>query len=79
MLAEGLSQIEALSIPPDAAKSNMIFIPFGVEESIKLQAFLKEKGILISGRGALRLVTHLDVSQEDIQTVIQAFKDYHEP
>jgi len=75
-LAEGLSLIKALSIKPDAAKTNMIFIPFGVEESNRLAAFLKEKGILISGRGALRLVTHLDISRQDIQIVIQAFESY---
>ncbi|MBT7712535.1 MAG: low-specificity L-threonine aldolase [Deltaproteobacteria bacterium] len=75
-LAEGLSLIKALSIKPDAAKTNMIFVPFGVEESNRLAAFLKEKGILISGRGALRLVTHLDISRQDIQTVIQAFESY---
>ena len=75
-LAEGLSRIEALSVQPNAAKTNMIFIPFGVEESDKLQTFMKEKGVLISGRGSLRLVTHLDISETDIQTVIHAFKDY---
>ena len=75
-LAEGLSLIKALSIKPDAAKTNMIFVPFGVEESNRLAAFLKEKGILISGRGALRLVTHLDISRQDIQIVIQAFESY---
>ena len=75
-LAEGLSLIKALSIKPDAAKTNMIFVPFGVEESNRLAAFLKEKGILISGRGALRLVPHLDISRQDIQTVIQAFESY---
>jgi len=75
-LAAGLSQIKALSIQADAAKTNMIFIPFGVEESNRLQAFLKEKGILISGRGSLRLVTHLDISARDIQTIIQAFESF---
>ncbi len=75
-LAAGLSRIEALSIQADAAKTNMIFVPFGAEDSDRLQAFFKEKGILISGRGALRLVTHLDISEQDIQTVIQAFESF---
>ncbi len=75
-LAEGLSRIEALSLKPEAAKTNMVFIPIDVDIFNKLQSFLKEKGILISGRGSIRLVTHLDVSQEDVQTVVQAFESF---
>jgi threonine aldolase len=41
-----------------------------------LQADLKERGILISGREKVRLVTHLDITSEDVQVVIEAFKGY---
>jgi len=41
-----------------------------------LQAHLKERGILISGREKVRLVTHLDITTEDVRAVIDAFKDF---
>jgi len=55
--------------------TNMLFIE--VKNSKKLLNYLKEKNILISGYGKLRLVTHRDISKKDIQKVIRAFKDYY--
>lgn len=55
--------------------TNMLFIE--VKNSQKLLTYLKEKNILISGYGKLRLVTHRDISKKDIQKVIKAFKDYY--
>ncbi len=77
LLAKGLSQIDALSVKPDAAKTNMVFVEMAPEEPQKLETFLREKGILIDPRNPLRLVTHMDISQQDIETVIQAFKSYY--
>lgn len=56
--------------------TNMLFIeigPFGEA----LETFFKSKGILISGQEILRIVTHLDVNRQDMQTVIQAFKEFY--
>ncbi len=75
-LAEGLAQIEELHLVPSRVQTNMVFFPMEPSRFKALQAHLKERGILISGREKVRLVTHLDISTVDVRTVIQAFKDY---
>ncbi len=70
-LAEGLR-----SLMPLECHTNMLFVNVGSHGSA-LEAFLKSKGILIWGEETLRLVTHLDVTKEDIERVIHAFKEYY--
>ena len=73
-LAEGLAQIQELSLDMSTVQTNMVFVTLERARFLDLQKALREKGILIAGRGQIRLVTHLDVSAEDIQQVIAAFK-----
>ena len=75
-LAQGLAQIGELALDPSRVQTNMVFFTVEPSRFKALQAYLKERGILISGREKVRLVTHLDVSQEDIGVVIDAFKQY---
>lgn len=42
----------------------------------ELCGFLKKQGILIDNANPLRLVTHLDISEQDIDRAIQAFDDF---
>ncbi len=76
-LAAGISEIEGIGTDP--VQTNMVFadIPDGRLQG--LAEFLKSKQILVGGYGGggkLRILTHLDVSAEDIETVIQCFRDY---
>ena len=75
-LAEGLAEIRELGIDPEKVQTNMVF--FKLEKSVftALQRDLKEQDILISGRDKVRLVTHLDVTTEDVDRVITAFKGH---
>jgi len=75
-LAEGLARIEELKLDPSKVQTNMIFFTLEPSRFKSLQAYLKERGILISGREKIRLVTHLDVSTDDVQVAINSFKDY---
>jgi threonine aldolase len=75
-LAQGLAQIKELNLDPSKVQTSMVFFTLEPSRFKALQAYLKERGILIGGREKVRLVTHLDVTAEDIQTVIGAFKDY---
>ena len=75
-LAQGLAQIRELNLDPSKVQTNMVFFTLEPSRFKALQAYLKERGVLISGREKVRLVTHLDVSAEDIVEVIGAFKDY---
>jgi threonine aldolase len=76
LLAEGLSEIEELRIDPSTVQTNMVFFTLERNLFLRLQEDLKHKGILISGREKVRLVTHLDITTDDVQVVIEAFKDY---
>ena len=76
MLAEGLAGIDELQCTADAANTNMLLVSFDSDDVVKLQEWLKKKGILILARNPLRLVTHLDISREDIGKTIAAFRAY---
>jgi len=41
-----------------------------------LTGFLKNQGILITDRNPLRLVTHLDVDRNAVDSLIEGFKQY---
>ena len=73
-LAEGLSNIEYLSVKNN---TNMVFLTPPAVHHAPLRTCLSEQGILIGGGvPAMRLVTHLDVSADDIERVISAITEY---
>ena len=74
-LKTGLSAIKALDISPDSAQTNMVFVSTG-KNGKGLESFMKKRGILIAGEDDIRLVTHLNISADDIDIVIRAFKDF---
>lgn len=73
-LAEGLAQIPQMRIASQA--TNMVFLALADKDAGPLESFLKERGILIRGYSACRLVTHGDVTSKDIDTAVDAFKAY---
>jgi threonine aldolase len=73
-LAAGLGQIDAITVLSHA--TNMVFAQIPEAHCAPLEAFLKERGILMQMLYASRFVTHRDVSRADIDTVIHAVKDY---
>lgn len=75
-LARGLTGIDGLVVAQDTVQTNMVFVSLDESRDVSLQAFLKDRGILVSGRGTYRLVTHLDVSAEDVDTAVRAFGDF---
>jgi threonine aldolase len=75
-LAFGLAEIDELGIEPSTVQTNMLFLHLGPERSAALAAYLRTLGILIAGRDAIRLVTHLDVTADDVETVIGACKNF---
>lgn len=76
-LARGLAEIEAIDIEP--VSTNMVFAEVvGTHVVGDLVAFLASRDILVSGFSGekLRLVTHLDVSEADIDTAVGAFREF---
>jgi threonine aldolase len=75
-LAVGLATIPELAIDPTEVQTNMLFLCLPPTMGEALVAFLKGRGILISGRESIRLVTHRDVTAEDMETVIASVHDF---
>ncbi len=73
-LAEGVANIKGISIDAEKVQTNIVI--FDVSETGKTSAEicdkLKESGILAIPFGkAIRMVTHYDVSREDIETTLK--------
>ncbi len=76
LLAAGLAQIDGLEVDLASVKTNMVFVSLASPTAGLLADYLKQRGILIPGGDTIRLVTHLDVSKEDINTVVEAIKQF---
>ena len=79
-MAEGLSEIPGIRLSPAMPATNMIF--FNLADSVKLstpeiEKKLEERGILAhsSGPRRFRLVTHLWIDDQSVNTTIAAFKE----
>ena len=76
LLASGLAEIEGVKVDQEGMQTNMVFVRIGKETAGELTAFLKERGILATGRDGLRLVTHLDVTETDIGRTVAEVKGF---
>lgn len=75
-LAEGLAALPGIALDLGQVQTNMLFLQLTQGESSSLLAFMKERGILFSGYGEMRLVTHLQITDDDVAEVIDAFSEY---
>jgi threonine aldolase len=71
-LAAGLSRIDGIKVAP--TQTNMVYMTIEPQRSVRLREYLKDHGILISGQGTIRLVTHLDIDRADIDRFISAVR-----
>ena len=75
-LAQGLSNIDELNVRYTPSQTNMVFVEIIDHAHDEFVQKIKQHGIYLSGRYNLRLVTHLDINNQDIEYTIQKFKDY---
>lgn len=74
-LAAGLMSIDELRV--DGPHTNMVFLTLNPTVAQDLKAYVRKHEIIVAPTGdRLRLVTHLDVSTEDIAAVVKAFKEF---
>jgi threonine aldolase len=76
LLARELRTIEGISVDPLSAQTNMVFIRLTSHTHQEFAEYLKSRGILVSPRDSIRLVTHLDITTEDVKTFVTAAKDF---
>jgi len=69
-LCEQLRQFENIEIAHAGANTNMVFFFLKDDDYDGLLAYGKENGVLFGGRKPVRMVTHKDVSREDIDLAI---------
>jgi threonine aldolase len=74
VLAEGLAAIDVLRVEP--VQTNIVYVHVPLDRCAALQAHLAGHGVLASIAAKTRLVTHLDVSTEQIDIVLRLFADF---
>ena len=75
-LADGLASVDKLEVDPQEVQTNMVFVSMNQSHCDPLAKFLRQHGILIASGKTTRLVTHLDVTTDDVQSVVKRFKDF---
>jgi threonine aldolase len=76
LLAESLSEIEELSVDNTPERTNMVWVEAPQWALATLESDLRKEGVLISMDDyPLRLVTHLDINEADIQIATRIFKN----
>ena len=73
-LAAGLGEIAEITVLAQA--TNVVFLNIPEAHAKPLEDFVKARGMLMQGIYAARLVTHLDVSRDDVNNFVAAVKDY---
>ena len=73
-LAEGLTAFPAIEVTSQA--TNMVFVQIDKAHIAPLAAWLKEHGVLIELLYATRIVVHRDISDSDIEQVLDIIKRY---
>lgn len=74
-LAKGLSGIDAIQIDTPAVQTNMVHTCIDADMT-DLTQHLAGLGIRISPGNSVRLVTHLDIDDQDIDRVVEGFRSF---
>jgi threonine aldolase len=77
-LTEGLGDIEDLNVQQNEAQTNMTFFALEEDKAEQLALILKERGILITPGKTTRMVTHLDITSEDVLLVLDEIHHFFE-
>lgn len=77
LLGEELTQINALDVDMDTLHTNMVFFRPKDGRYQELSDYLATRGILVDAAKAIRLVTHMQVSRDDIEEVIAVVKTFY--
>lgn len=75
-LATGLSKVKGLRCDAAAVQTNMVFVTVESGDPQAFVAHMGRQGVTLSMGAPLRLVTHLDVSRDDIQHVVAAAAEF---
>ncbi len=71
-LAVGLAGIDALELDPATVQTNMVFVSVRGGDAEQFSRALARHDIVIPATNPMRLVTHLDISREDVARTVEA-------
>ncbi|EWH01643.1 hypothetical protein Q427_12860 [Halomonas sp. BC04] len=74
LLAEGLREVDEIEVR--GCDTNVLFVALPEAHCKALGTFLADRGILIAAAPVTRLLTHLDISAEDVRQVVESIKAY---
>lgn len=72
-LGESLNTLTRCQIDLSLVQTNMVYVGFPEEKQGKLIQGLQDEGILVCAGNPMRLVTHMDISLEDIHKTVEVF------
>ncbi len=75
-LAEGLGKIDAIEIEGGKAHTNMLFFEMDEATASELALFLQKSNILMSPGKTIRLVTHIDITEDDVELIIEKINSF---
>lgn len=79
-LASALAELPEVAVDQQSLQTNILFVRFN-HHYAELQSYLQSKGILLlkqpNKQGMVRLVTHLDVSKDDLSFVVHEIKSFY--
>lgn len=77
LLAQELAGVNGLAIDPAWVQTNMVFIRPEPGTAAPLAQSLRQGGILVDPGNMIRLVTHLDISRDDVLAIANAIKTFY--
>ncbi len=75
-LAHGLAGIEELEVDPSAVQTNLAFVRVRNGDATSFSRRLREQNIIVPSTSPMRLVTHMDVSDDDVDRVVDAARGF---
>lgn len=73
-LAKGLAEVGGCEVDPGVVQTNMVYVGLPAGKVEELVAGLRDQGILLYKGNPMRLVTHLDISRDDVERAVEAFR-----
>ena len=74
ILAQALAEIEGVELPLGKAYTNMLYVNVNSDVRQKLDNLATSHHVLLPQGEKMRLVLHLDISDDDLNTIIHLFK-----
>lgn len=70
------SQLKMMGVDVISQNTNMVFVRLPEDQTVPLKKWMHEKGILLNTARLTRLVTHLDVDRQALETLVAEWRSF---